>query len=104
MGYRWMEEDTFTLELSGTSGVGGKIVIACATPPAYRRYRARRVYSIAKVSKRRRLGLVRATGNEDGSMTLHSEDFDGLLIPAPEDLERGEAAYRAAEERGDLPW
>ena len=46
----------------------------CGTESEYLRYRARRVYSLAKVCKRKRLGLVRATGNEDGSFTLHIED------------------------------
>ena len=104
MGYRWMEEDTFTLVLSGARGVGGTRSICCATPAAYERYRAKRVYSIAKVCKMERLGVVRATENEDGSFTLHREDSHGPIIPEPEDLERSEASYRAAEERGDLPW
>lgn len=99
-----MEEDVFTLVLVGSRGVGGRRVICCAPPAAYARYRARRVYSIAKVCRRKRLGLVRATENEDGSFTLHTEDSHRPIVPEPEDLERSEASYRAAEERGDLPW
>ena len=78
--------------------------LVCGTPLDYQRYRARRVFALAKVCKMKRLGLVRAIENEDGSFTLHIEDSPGPLIPEPEDLERGEASYRAAEVRGDLPW
>lgn len=67
-------------------------------------YRAGRVLALAKVIKMRRLGLVRGIDNADGSITIEKEDFIGPILPAPEDFEAGEASYRAAEERGDLPW
>ncbi len=67
-------------------------------------YRANRVFALARVCKMRRLGLIRCVENEDGSITLVKEDYDWPILPDPEDLEAGEASYRAAEERHDLPW
>ena len=94
----WWTACEFILDAPGRSS------LFCGTPTESQRYRARRVYSLAKMIKRSRLGLVRATENDHGSVTIHGEDSDGPLIPDQEDLERGEASYRAAEERGDLPW
>ncbi|MBL8776755.1 MAG: hypothetical protein JNK12_12510 [Acidimicrobiales bacterium] len=52
----------------------------------------------------RRLGLVGGVDNADGSITLWREDLHGEVVPDRVDLQAGEASYRAAEERNDLPW
>lgn len=67
-------------------------------------YRANRVFALARVAKMRRLGLIRCIDNQDGSITIEKEDFADPILPDPEDLLAGEASYRAAEDRGDLPW
>lgn len=67
-------------------------------------YRAQRVQALARVHKMRRLGLVGGVDNADGSITLWREDLHGEVVPDRVDLQAGEASYRAAEERNDLPW
>lgn len=69
-------------------------------------HRAKRVQAIARVNKMRRMGLVGAIDNDDGSVTLwRDEDVDPLsIVPDMVDLEAAETSYKAAEERGDRDW